>query len=111
MSEDKRTIKDGHYLSDFAVSRLNERHGYFEFCDAQGDVSRAFANNAVHAFIESGKEAQRVERETGQTPSELVEQLKQLRTALIRSADSNVLMLERSDYIKDALLATEWVDL
>jgi len=111
MSEDLRTKQDGNYLSDWTVSRLNERHGHFEFADAQSDVSRAFANNAVHAFIESGKEAQRVERETGQTPSELAAQLKQLRSALIRSVDSNVLMLERSDYIQDALLATEWVDL
>lgn len=111
MSEEDRYKQDGYYLGSYKIQELRDRHGAFQFGDAQGHVGRAFANNSVHAFIESGKEAQRVEHETGQTPSALVAQLKQLRSALIRSVDSNVLMLERSDYIQDALLATEWVDL
>ena len=78
MSNDMRTKQDGYYLGPWAVQRLNERHGWFEFADAQSHVSRAFANNAIHEFIESGKEAQRVEDETGLTPKELAKMVKQL---------------------------------
>lgn len=38
-------------LSDAQVLTLNERHGWFQFGDAQSDVSRAFANDAVAAYL------------------------------------------------------------
>lgn len=68
----KRTCKYGQYIRDETVSELNDTHGWFQYEDAQSDVSRAFANNAVHAFIEIAKEAERAKQETGMTPMELV---------------------------------------
>ena len=47
MSE-KRTPKK--YLTKDQVFSLNEKHGWFEFGDAQGDVSNAFANEAIEAY-------------------------------------------------------------
>ncbi len=35
------------YLTREQVLLLNEKHGYFQYADAQGDVSRAFAQDAV----------------------------------------------------------------
>ena len=32
------------------IRPLNERHGYFQFGDAQGDVSLAFANELIEAY-------------------------------------------------------------
>jgi len=38
------------YLSDEHVRELNEKHGYFEYADAQGDVSRDFAQGAIAKY-------------------------------------------------------------
>lgn len=40
-------------LSENLMYELNEKHGYFQFGDAQGDVSKAFANDviAIHESI------------------------------------------------------------
>lgn len=38
------------YLSDEHVRELNEKHGWFEFGDAQSDVSRAFAQDAIAKY-------------------------------------------------------------
>ncbi|MDR3445956.1 hypothetical protein [Dyella sp.] len=35
------------YLTDDQVQQLNEKHGWFEFGDAQSDVSRSFAQDAI----------------------------------------------------------------
>lgn len=35
------------YLTKEQVCLLNEKHGYFQYRDAQGDVSRAFAQDAI----------------------------------------------------------------
>jgi hypothetical protein len=35
------------YLSNEQVQALNEKHGWFQFRDAQSDVSRAFAQDAI----------------------------------------------------------------
>lgn len=35
------------YLTPEQVHELNEKHGWFEFQDAQSDVSRAFAQDAI----------------------------------------------------------------
>jgi hypothetical protein len=35
------------YLSSAQIYDLNEKHGWFEFGDAQSDVSRAFAQDAI----------------------------------------------------------------
>lgn len=37
-------------LSNEQVQALNEKHGWFKHGDAQSDVSRAFANDAVEAY-------------------------------------------------------------
>lgn len=79
---DKRYTKDGEYLSKAATLELNERHGWLQYGDAQSDASNAFANNAVHAFLESAKQAQEVMDETGLTPRQLVEQQDALAKAL-----------------------------
>lgn len=44
------------YLTDEQVGRLNDKHGYFEYRDSQGDVSRAFAQEAIelHERIRAG---------------------------------------------------------
>lgn len=38
------------FLSNDQVQELNEKHGWFKHGDAQSDVSRAFANDAVAAY-------------------------------------------------------------
>lgn len=81
---DKRYEKDGDYLSKAAVLDLNERHGWLAYGDAQSDASNAFANNAVHSFLESAKQAQEVLGETGLTPRQLLEQ----RDALVKQLES-----------------------
>lgn len=35
------------FLTDDQVYQLNAKHGWFEFGDAQSDVSRAFAQDAI----------------------------------------------------------------
>ena len=78
----KRTEKHGSYLSNNSVHELNEVHGWFVYEDAQSDVSQAFANNAVHSFIEAAKEAEMVKQETGLTPRQLLQQRAELLEAL-----------------------------
>lgn len=38
------------FLTNEQVQALNEKHGWFKHGDAQSDVSRAFANDAVAAY-------------------------------------------------------------
>ena len=38
------------YLSEEQVYKLNEKHGWFQYGDAQSDVSKAFANDAIEAY-------------------------------------------------------------
>tara|TARA_Y100000114_G_scaffold123183_1_gene118694 strand:- start:359 stop:640 length:282 start_codon:yes stop_codon:yes gene_type:complete len=45
MSDEQRQ-----YLTSDQVYELNEKHGWFEFGDAQSDVSRAFANDAIETY-------------------------------------------------------------
>ncbi|WEM00064.1 MULTISPECIES: hypothetical protein [Delftia] len=79
---DKRYTKDGEYLSKAATLELNERHGWLQYGDAQSDASNAFANNAVHAFLESAKQAQEVMAETGLTPRQLADRMKAVESAM-----------------------------
>ena len=37
------------YLTEEQVFSLNEKHGWFQFGDAQSDVSKAFAQDAIAA--------------------------------------------------------------
>lgn len=85
---DKRYTKDGEYLSKAATLELNERHGWLQYGDAQSEASNAFANNAVHAFLESAKQAQEVMAETGLTPRQLVEQRDELLLKLKMATDA-----------------------
>ncbi|MBB6580058.1 hypothetical protein HNP33_004184 [Comamonas odontotermitis] len=70
------------YLGEQQVQALNEKHGYFEYGDAQGDVSAAFANEAVAAYLRVNEEAQAVMAECGLIPRELLEGYRELREAL-----------------------------
>lgn len=72
------------YLGRDAVLRLNETHGYFQFRDAQGDVSRDFANDAVSAFISAAIESTLVLDETGKTPAELAASLADAQAEIAR---------------------------
>lgn len=74
-------IKYSH-LSPAQVYELNARHGYFEYADAQGDVSRAFANDAVAAYLRVNEEAQAIMAEHSLSPRELLEGYRELREAL-----------------------------
>ena len=65
-------IKHSH-LNPAQVYELNERHGYFKYADAQGDVSAAFANEAVAEYLRVNEEAQAVMAECGLSPRELLE--------------------------------------
>ena len=38
------------FISEEQVQQLNEKHGWFEFRDAQSDVSNAFANEAIERY-------------------------------------------------------------
>jgi predicted secreted protein len=38
------------HLTPEQVAQLNERYGYFQYADSQGDVSQAFANDAIEAY-------------------------------------------------------------
>ena len=38
------------FISKEMVQQLNEKHGWFEFRDAQSDVSNAFANEAIERY-------------------------------------------------------------
>ena len=70
------------YLNKEQVYELNDRHGYFEYADAQGDVSRAFANDSVAAYLRVNEEAQAIMAEHSLSPRELLEQNLALRNAL-----------------------------
>ena len=79
---EKRHTQHGQYIGNESVSDLNELHGWFQYFDAQSDTSRAFANNAIHQFIEAAKEAEIVKDATGLSPRELAEQREYLRGVL-----------------------------
>lgn len=79
---EKRHTQHGQYIGNESVSDLNELHGWFQYSDAQSDTSRAFANNAIHQFIEAAKEAEIVKDATGLSPRELAEQRDELYSAL-----------------------------
>lgn len=44
------------FISRDVVADMNEKHGWFQFRDAQSDVSNAFANEAIERY-ESIREA------------------------------------------------------
>lgn len=77
-----RTEVDALYLSDESVSELNHVHGWFQYEDAQSDVSRAFANNAIHKFLAIAKEAEEVKELTGMSPKQLMQQSEDLKSGL-----------------------------
>lgn len=74
-----RTTADASYLSNESVSELNQIHGWFQYEDAQSDVSRAFANNAIHQFLEVAKEAEHVKEVTGMSPKQMMLHIEDLK--------------------------------
>lgn len=69
-------------LHNDQVFALNEKHGWFQFRDAQSDVSRAFASDAIAEYERVRNEATAVCVETGLTPRQLVERAWELEEAL-----------------------------
>lgn len=61
-------------LHNGQVFALNAKHGWFEYGDAQSDVSRAFAADAIAEYERVRDEATAICVQTGLTPSQLVEQ-------------------------------------
>jgi hypothetical protein len=45
------------HLTDEQVWTLNERHGWFQYRDAQSDVSRQFAHDAIEMYLQTQREA------------------------------------------------------
>ncbi|MFY9460424.1 MAG: hypothetical protein WAP57_11815 [Aquabacterium commune] len=78
MSEAKPTNGLLHNAQVFA---LNAKHGWFEFGDAQSDVSRAFAADAIAEYERVRNEATAICVQTGLTPSQLVERVEELEGA------------------------------
>lgn len=70
------------FLSKKEVSSLNKEHGYFEYADAQGDVSLAFANDAVDKFINMGVMASEVQDKLGLNPYEMEDEIKDMLSVL-----------------------------
>lgn len=77
-----RTSVNEHYISNETVQELNEVHGWFQYEDAQSDVSRAFANNAIHAFLHAAKEAEKAKHKTGLSPLQLVMQIEDMQARI-----------------------------
>jgi len=75
------------HLGKPQVQQLNEKYGYFEYRDAQGDVSAAFANEAVAEYLRVNEEAQAVMAECGLSPRELLEGYRELRKQLDEMSD------------------------
>lgn len=69
-------------LHNGQVFALNAKHGWFEYGDAQSDVSRAFAADAIAEYERVRDEATGICVQTGLTPSQLVERVKELEVAL-----------------------------
>ncbi|MGE8446610.1 MAG: hypothetical protein ACN6O1_10365 [Comamonas sp.] len=70
------------HLGKPQVQQLNEKYGYFKYRDAQGDVSAAFANEAVAEYLRVNEEAQAVMAECGLSPRELQERCSVMEAAL-----------------------------
>ncbi|PWB21355.1 hypothetical protein [Comamonas sp. JNW] len=70
------------HLGKPQVQQLNEKHGYFQYGDAQGNVSAAFANEAVAEYLRVNEEAQAVMAECGLSPRELLEAVRDFQTAV-----------------------------
>lgn len=50
MKGDKEKSTTKVYLSKEQVREMNKKHGWFHYGDAQGDVSEAFANEAIERY-------------------------------------------------------------
>jgi hypothetical protein len=77
-------------LHNGQVFALNAKHGWFEYGDAQSDVSRAFAADAIAEYERVRDEATAICVQTGLTPSQLVERVKELEELL-----NGVLLMDR----------------
>jgi hypothetical protein len=84
------TAKPTPYLSNDQVHALNEKHGWFQFRDAQSDVSRAFAQDAIEMH----------ERMRAAAP-ELLRELRASRTFIQAALDEEA---ERTDHMSVSTL-------
>lgn len=100
-------------LHNGQVFALNAKHGWFEYGDAQSDVSRAFAADAIAEYERVRDEATGICVQTGLTPSQLVERVKELEaivSALVAydeldHSDGVLMMLSYADMLKAARAA------
>lgn len=51
MADQTKHTEAAQHLTHEQIWELNQKHGYFEYGDAQGDVSRAFAQDAIAAYL------------------------------------------------------------
>jgi len=57
-TEGQTTTPSGaRHLTDEQVLTLNERHGWFQYRDAQSDVSRQFAHDAIEMYLQAKRDA------------------------------------------------------
>ena len=98
MSE--RTVQKANYLSADTVQELNDQHGWFQYEDAQSDVSRAFANNAIHVFLGIAIEAEQIKQETGMSPRELAKHISDLESRIVELEKENTSLKNHTSLVK-----------
>ena len=107
MSE--RTVQKANYLSADTIRELNDQHGWFQYEDAQSDVSRAFANNAIHVFLGIAIEAEQIKQETGMSPRELAKHISDLESRIVELKEENTSLKQDTARYR-WLSAQHWVE-
>lgn len=48
-----QSVQAAPYLTFDQISLLNKRHGWFRYGDSQGEVSQAFAQDAIEMYLKA----------------------------------------------------------